>query len=616
MGEVEASASGGLPHSYSFWVTATLVGMSVAVFAPVWTFDFVSYDDPWYVTQNPHVAGGLSWRGLWWALTTGYLFYWHPVTWLSHMIDVQLFDLRAGGHHLTSLLIHIANAGLLFGLLRKVTGAPWRSALVAAAFAVHPLRVESVAWIAERKDVLSTLFLMLTLRAYVAYVARRTARRYLAVLLCFAVGLMAKPMLVTLPVLLLLLDVWPLGRFGGRAALTTGTASRLAAARSLLVEKLPLFGLALAAGVATFAIQWRVGAVADLTRLSLDFRLANGLLSYVAYIGRFLWPVGLAVFYPYPPALPPWWQVAAAGVTLVAVTLAAFRALTDKPYLLVGWLWYVVSLLPVSGIFQAGDQLMADRFTYVPLVGIFVIVVWGGADLVANRPRVRRAAAAAAMLLVAASAVAAHAQVRHWRNSETLWRRAAAVTVGNHRAHASLGALLAAQGKTDEAIAEYRAALKIVPGHAEWRNNLGLLYAQQGKVVEAMGQFAIAVRMQPGLADVHTNLGAMLARAGRLKEAIAQYTEAIRLSPTSALAHQNLAIALAGEGRLDEALQACLESLRLDASHADWHVQAASLFHRLGDDRSALAHLEKALGLDPRHETARRALGELRDREK
>ena len=317
--------------------------MSVAVFAPVWTFDFVSYDDPWYVTQNPHVAGGLSWRGLWWALTTGYLFYWHPVTWLSHMIDVQLFGLWAGGHHLTSLLLHIANAGLLFGLLRRVTGAPWRSALVAAAFAVHPLHVESVAWIAERKDVLSTLFLMLTLRAYVAYVERQTARRHLAVLLCFAVGLMAKPMLVTLPVLLLLLDVWPLRRFGGRAELTTGTASPTRSGAVAARGEAPALrpGARRGRGDVRDPVACRRRRRPDpaIARLPPGQRPA---LVRGGYIGRFLWPTGLAVFYPYPPALPPWWQVAAAGVALVAVTLVPREPCRDKPYLLVGWLWYVV----------------------------------------------------------------------------------------------------------------------------------------------------------------------------------------------------------------------------------------------------------------------------------
>lgn len=597
------------------WVAVALIAINLLVFAPVRTFDFVSYDDPWYVTQNANVAGGLSWHALWWALTAGYLFYWHPVTWLSHLVDVQIFGLHAGGHHVTNLLLHIGSTLALFGFLRRATGALGRSAFVAALFAVHPLHVESVAWIAERKDVLSTLALMLTFWAYVAYAQKPTVRRYLVVLSSFTVGLMAKPMLVTLPVVLLLLDIWPLRRVAvrpeQREAGTAASGSQRAIVMSLLGEKLPLFALAVAVSVATFLVQLRVGAVGSLNQLSLDFRLANALLSYVKYIRQMLWPAGLAVFYPYPPTLPPWWQVIAAAAVLIAVSVAVVRAAKRRPYLLVGWCWYLVTLLPVIGLFQSGDQLMADRFTYVPLVGLFLAVTWAGADLLARWPRLRPAVVIAAVLTVGACAAAARVQVQYWRNSETLWRRALAVTTLNHRAHAALGALLAEQGKTDEAIAEYRAALRIVPGQAEWRNNLGLLYTRQGKVFDAMGQYAIATRMQPDFADAHNNLGAMLARAGQTKEAIAEYTSALRINPSFALAHQNLALALASAGRLDEALRECLVALKLDPWNADSHYQAGSLFYRLGNNRDARAHLEKALHLNPQHDAARRALDEL-----
>ena len=597
------------------WVALALVAVTVAVFVPIWTFGFVSYDDPWYVTENANITGGISWHSLRWALTTGYLFYWHPATWLSHLVDVELFGLRAGGHHMTSLLLHVASTVVLFGFLRRTTGTLWRSALVAALFAVHPLHVESVAWIAERKDVLSTFFLMLTLWMYAAYVEKRTAGRYVAVLVCFAAGLMAKPMLVMLPVVLLLLDIWPFGRIvvrtGRRETATDGANTRRALALRLLLEKLPLFALAIAVSVATLLVQFRVGAAGTLSQLSLDYRLANALLAYVRYGWQMLWPAGLAVFYPYPAALPPWWQLVGAAVVLIAVTAAVVRAAASRPVYLVGWFWYLATLLPVIGLFQSGDQLMADRFTYVPLVGLFLIVAWGGAELASRHERVRLAVAGAAVLVVVGSAVAAHGQVQYWRDSETLWRRALAVTTLNHRAHAGLAEVLARQGKTDEAIAEYREALRIVPAQADWRNNLGLLYVEKGMVMEAMGQFAIATRLQPGLADAHNNLGAMLARAGRTKEAIAAYTEAIRLRPSNGLAHHNLSLALALEGRLDEALRQSLEALKLEPSNADWHYQAASLYDRLGKKSDARAYLEKTLKLDPRHEAARRALEEL-----
>jgi Flp pilus assembly protein TadD len=323
------------------------------------------------------------------------------------------------------------------------------------------------------------------------------------------------------------------------------------------------------------------------------------------------WPAGLAVFYPYPPTLPPWWQVTAAAAALVAVSVAAIRGATRRPYLLVGWFWYLVMLVPVIGLFQSGDQLMADRFTYVPLVGLFLIVAWGGADLVARWPRLRPAVVIAAVVAVGACEAVSRVQVEYWRNSGTLWRRALAVTTANHRAHAALGAWLAEQGKVDEAIGEYREALQIVPTQADWRNELGSLYSRQGKVFEAMGQFAIATRMRPDFAGAHNNLGATLARTGKTKEAIAEYSTALRLNPSFALAHQNLALALSSAGRLDDALRESLSALTLEPSNADWHYQAASLLHRLGNNRDARAHLEETLRLNPQHDGARRALDEL-----
>ncbi len=611
-----APVSGAPSRARVAWLALALVAVTIAVFAPVWTFDFVSYDDPWYVSENPNIVGGLSWQSLRWALTTGYLFYWHPATWLSHLVDVELFGLRAGGHHATSLLLHILSTVVLFGFLRRTTGTLWRSAFVAALFAVHPLHVESVAWIAERKDVLSTFCLMLTLWAYAWYVEKRSAGRYVAVLGCYTAGLMAKPMLVMLPAVLLLLDIWPFRRViwprGRREAQAGGAPVRQGAvALRLLVEKLPLVVLAIAVSVATVLVQSRVGAVGTLSDLSLDYRLTNALLGYVRYAWQMLWPAGLAIFYPYPPALPPWWQTAGAAALLSAVTVAVVRMGASRPVYLVGWLWYLVTLLPVIGLLQAGDQLMADRFTYVPLVGLFLIVAWAGAELAALHKHWRAAVAAAALLAVCGSAAVAHAQVQHWRNSETVWRRALAVTTQNHRAHAGLADVLARQGRTDEAIAEYREALRILPAQAEWRNSLGVLYVKKGMVMEAMGQFAIATRLQPGLADAHNNLGAMLARAGRTKEAIAAYEQAIRLRPSNGLAHHNRSLALTQEGRLDEALRESLEALKLEPSNADWHYQAAAVYGRLGKRAEARMYLEKTLALDPRHEAARRALEDL-----
>jgi tetratricopeptide (TPR) repeat protein len=295
-----------------------------------------------------------------------------------------------------------------------------------------------------------------------------------------------------------------------------------------------------------------------------------------------VWPSGLAVFYPYPPTMPPLWEVAAAGAGVLAVTIASVRMVARRPYLLAGWLWYLITLLPVIGLLQAGDQLIADRFTYLPLIGLFVILAWGSADLAARWPRLRPIVAAGAFVAIGACAVSAHQQVQHWRNSDTLWRRALSVTTGNHRAHAAMGEVLERQGRLDEAIAQYRDALRIVPDQAEWRNNLGILYTRQDKVAEAMGQFAIATRLRPNFADAHNNLGAMHARAGQPAEAIAAYTRALSLAPDNALAHGNLARMLAGEGRIEEALRECREAIRLDPSNEDWTRLLASLLDRAG----------------------------------
>jgi tetratricopeptide (TPR) repeat protein len=558
------------------WLAAGLIVITVLVFANVRTFDFVSYDDPWYVTNNPNVTAGLSRAGVWWALTSGYLFYWQPATWLSHMADVELYGLHAGGHHVTNLILHIGGTLALFGFLRRATGGQWRSALVAALFAIHPLHVESVAWVAERKDVLSTLFLMLTMWTYVVYAERPSTRRYLIVMACFALGLMAKPMLVTLPVILLLLDLWPLRR------IQSGAGHWPRRIVVLIREKIPLVVLAAIVGVATFIVQAQVGAVGTLAQLPVSYRLSNAVLSYIRYAWQTVWPDGLAVFYPYPAQLPPWWQVGVAAAALVAITVEAARAVSRRPYLLAGWLWYLVTLLPVIGLLQAGDQLMADRFTYVPLIGLFIIVAWGAADIVGDHPRFRIAAGAVAALLVAVLAFVAYRQVQHWQNSETLWRRALAVTEGNHRAHAGLADVLQQRGEIDSAITEYRAALRIVADQAEWRNNLGLLYVRQNKVAEAIGQFAIATRVNPDFADAHNNLGAMHARAGQFAEAIASYQAAIRIAPDNALAHGNLAKALAGAGRVEEARRACQEALRLDPANDEWRRLASALSRHPG----------------------------------
>jgi len=586
----------------ALWVSLALIAGCVAVYGAVWHHDFVYYDDPKYVTENPIVSAGLTSRGVAWALTTGTDANWFPLTWLSHMLDVQLYGMNAGGHHLTNVLLHIVSTLLLFGVLLWMTGAPGRSAFVAALFAVHPLHVESVAWVAERKDVLSTLFWMLTLWAYVWYVRQPRLGRYLLLLLLFALGLMTKPMLVTLPFVLLLLDVWPLKRVAMRRA--GSDRSGFSASRDqrsltqLVTEKLPLFGLAVLSSIVTFVVQRRGGAVGGLDAYPLTLRVGNALVAYVTYIGKMLWPTRLAAFYPYPRSLSGALVVGAIAV-LIGVSAVVIRAAPRYPYLLVGWLWYLGTLVPVIGLVQVGNQAMADRYTYVPLIGLFIITAWGIPDLLARWRYRRIALPTAGALVIAACAVVARGQVQHWRSTTALWTHALGVTDENDVAHNNLGLALARQGKAADAISHYTEALRIRPTYATARTNLGAALASQGKLDEAIANYTEVLRYKPEFAEAHTDLGAALADKGRIEEAIAQYTEAVRLKPDFAEAHANLGVALAGQGKLDEAISEYTEALRLKPSFADVHNNLGFALASLGKVEEAIAHYTEAVRLRP-----------------
>jgi tetratricopeptide (TPR) repeat protein len=655
------------------WLAAgAIVVLTLVVFLPVRQFQFVSWDDPFYVTENAHVLAGLTWNGLRWALTAGAEFYWHPLTWLSHMCDVQLYGTQAGGHHVTNLLIHLATSLLLLITLFKMTGAPGRSAFVAALFAVHPLHVEAVAWVAERKELLSGFFWVLTLAAYTAYVRRPGWGRWAVVLASFLLGLASKPMIVTLPIVLLLVDVWPLRRVGRTTILP------------LLREKLALFALAALGSAAAIAYQQQAGAVRTLDRFPLPVRLGNAVLSYATYLRQTIWPTGLAGFYPYPTVLSPF-AVVVSALLLVGVSALVWRS-RRQAYLVVGWLWFPVTLLPVIGIVQVGEQAMADRFVYIPIVGLLIIVAWGVPELLSAVGASRRGGQGPrevglftlAAILVLAAAVAARAQVEYWRDSEALWRRAEAVTRDNHRAHANLGILYASQGRDEEAIAELTGAVRIVPNAGDLYNRIGTLHLKRGSVDKAREAFATAMQVWPEYPDARNNLGTALEREGRVAEAIDQYREAVRLKPDYAIARDNLATALAtrgqvddaiveereairvaprfvqarnnlglilaGAGRMEEAIaeylealrvapdyataranlgdayamvgkwgeaaQAYRDALRLDPRRAPWHFKLAMTLQRLGDIDDAAEHLHAALEIDPGFEPARRALRE------
>jgi protein O-mannosyl-transferase len=530
-------------------------------------FDFVNYDDLEFVVENSHVSTGISATNLRWAFTNAYAGTGGPLTWISHMVDARLFDLDAGAHHRTSLVLHACNALLLLAVLWTMTHKTGRSAWVAALFAVHPLHVESVAWVAERKDVLSTTFWFLTVWAYVIYVRRPCVWRYTTMATFFALGLLSKPMVATLPFVLVLLDVWPLERINVREVYRRGTKpARDPSIPRLVLEKTPLFVLSAISIALTFEAQRKIGAIAAIESLPIGSRVSNAIVSYVAYIGKMFWPIDLAAFYPHPLSIPPV-RLVGAALLLGVLTVCAIVAARDKPYVTVGWFWYVGTLVPVIGIVQLGSHAMADRFTYIPLVGLFIVVAWGGTSLLQRAGSSWATVTIAAVAVVVAFAVISRAQVHYWQNGVTLWERATQVTRNNARAHANLGVALAREGQRARAIAEYRDALRIEPGYAEAHNNLALVLTAEGRAEEALAQYQDAVRLKPDYANAHTNLANLLDERGRADEAIAHYREAIRLDSSHVLARVNLAVTLARAGRIDEAIGELEAALRLDPAN-------------------------------------------------
>jgi tetratricopeptide (TPR) repeat protein len=650
-----------VPTDRTDWLIAIgLALLTLAVYGQVIGHDFLIFDDTDYVVANPHVRRGLSSSSIAWALTGIHIATWHPLTSLSHLLDLQLFGLHAGAHLLENAALHALNGALLFAVLRRMTGRRWPSALVAALFALHPLHVESVAWVSERKDVLSTLFWMLTLLAYDGYARRPNARRYALLVLVFALGLLAKPMLVTMPFVLLLLDWWPLRRLrretgdGGlepgrarlaepsRAQLGEPRPSRLSVSR-LILEKVPLLALAAVVSVITLAAQRQAGAVTSLDALPLGARLANAVVSYATYLIQTVAPFGLAPFYPMRPDLPAW-EVGGAMLLLLALSAVAGWGARTRPYLAVGWAWYLGTLVPVLGLVKQGEQAMADRFTYIPLIGIFIMLAWGLADLAAARRwPARRLAAAATAALIACTAVTFR-QVSRWRDSETLFRHALAVTRDNYLAHLNLGAVFLDSGRNTEALAEfevalrlrpnlvtalvnagkaraalgqpeaaaaaYQRALQIDPDSALGHYNYGVLLVSQGRLDDAAAHYEAAVAADPDYAKAHNNLGAVRAEQGRFAAAVVHYRSALALYPDLAPAHLNLAVALEATGRPDEALAHARAAVRLAPEEPRAHLNLGAMLMGQGQTDAAIEHYREAVRLRPDLSDAQIALAD------
>ena len=570
-------------------IAVALAAITVASYAPVWRFDFIALDDPGYVTNNPNVSGGLTPASFRWAMTTGHEANWHPLTWLSHMVDVELFGLNAGAHHIVNLVLHILSALLLFLVLRALTGALWRPAFVAAIFAVHPLHVESVAWVAERKDVLSGLFFMLTLGAYVWYRRAPSRGRYVLVALMLALGLMAKPMLVTVPFVLLLIDWWR-------------GAERM---RPMVVEKIPLFVLVLASSIITFIAQRDFGATKSLSLFPLPIRLQNACVSYVEYLKDAIWPAGLSSFYPFPSAVAVE-DVLISALILLAITSAVMTWARRDRVWAAGWFWFTGMLVPVIGLVQVGNQGRADRYMYLPLIGLSVAVAWGIGARIQNVVA-RRLVAGLAGAAVMACAFVTNRTVQPWRDTETLWAHTARVSEGtaNFGVYFGLAEYLRAHNRLEESATWYRGAVERNPNHFDSQRALGLVLADLGRLPEAAEHLAQAARLRPDDAEVQWQLGLALASSGRVLDALPLLAEAVRLSPASATIRNDYGWALVQHGQVLEGVRELEAALKLDPGSANTHHNLGRIYLARGDSARAMTHLREAVRLAPEFLDAR-----------
>ncbi len=650
---------------YIFLTVATLMA-----FWQVSRCDFINYDDHAYITENNHIRTGLSMDGIRWAFTTDYAANWHPLTWISHMLDVQLFGLNPQGHHLTNLFFHIANTLLLFVVLRRMSNALWQSAFVAALFALHPLHVESVAWVAERKDVLSAFFWMATMGAYCLYVERPGTGRYLIVLLLFVLGLMAKPMLVTLPFVLLLLDFWPLQRYQqwnsdqeitikplspgkrkgksrkkkavtiteeAKAENSTDFKFPLALVRQLFWEKIPLFTIAALSSIVTYIVQQKSGAVQSIAAYPLNVRLENAFVSYVAYIGKMLWPDKLAVIYPHP-GLWQRWQVAGAVLILVSITLLVIRAAKRYKYLTVGWFWYVGTLVPVIGIIQVGAQARADRYTYIPLIGLFIMTAWLVPDLL-NKWRYReKALMASATIVLSCFSIVTCSQVSYWQDSLKLSDHALSVTDNNFiayytrgSAYASLsnkkqaledydkaiainpiyadayfgrGAAHAALGDQKQAIEAYDKAIELNPKNAEFYANRGTAYATLGDYNQALEDYDKAIKINPERAEYYANRGATYVALGNNKQSFEDYDRAIKINPEFAESYSNRGATYAALGNYKQAIEDYDRAIDASPKYAEAYNNRGAAYAALGNYKQAIEDYDRAIEINPRYALA------------
>ena len=585
-------------------VSLCLIASIIIPYLQVIHFDFAGYDDELYVTENLHVQKGISPEGIKWAFTTFNSANWHPLTWLSHMLDCELYGLDPSGHHWTNIEFHIANTVLLFLVLFMMTKGLWKSAFVAALFALHPLHVESVVWVAERKDVLSTFMFLLTLAAYYCYVKKSSYKIYLLVIVCFSLGLMAKPMLVTLPFVLLLLDFWPLNRLKIKNDSDFQSDSTreddFGIKYRIILEKIPLFILVLISCILTFLAQIGGSAVTPLKALSLNSRMANALVSYVNYVYKGIWPHKLAVFYPHPGNALPAWQIFGAALLIVTGCFFAVRAWKQYPYIAVGLFWYLGTLVPVIGLVQVGNQAMADRYTYIPLIGLFIVVTWGVSDLFNNWHYRKSFFGTSAVILIVAMTWATYSQLRYWKTPISLFEHTVKVTKDNFKAQMNLGTAIASVDP-DKAIFHYNEALKIKPDYTPALYNLGNVLVEKGRVDEAVNDYF----------DALNNLGIALANIGDYDQAVTYFKRVLKIDPQKTDARINLANVLFLQLKPDEAISQYRKILQTDSENADVHYNLACVLSAQKKYDEAMLHYKETLRIDPEYSKAYYNLGNI-----
>jgi len=574
-------------------ITVLLITCTVLTYGNILSHDFIDYDDGDYVTNNRHVQQGISFQNIIWAFTTIHASNWHPLTWLSHMLDCQFYGMNPGLHHLTNLLFHVINTLLLFFIFNQMTGKLWQSAFISALFALHPVHVESVAWVAERKDVLSTFFWMLTMWAYFRYVKHRGITRYVMVMLFFILGLLSKPMLVTLPFILILLDFWPLNRFQ-----TTGVQTAKLDIRQiglhLVWEKMPLFILSGISGCVTLFAQQQGGALKSLDFIPFQYRLANALVSYAAYMEKMIIPTKLAVLYPHP-GIHPWWKVAISGALIVFITAISIKSIKNRPYFIMGWLWYLVTLLPVIGLIQVGIQSMADRYAYIPLIGLFIVISWGAEAIIEQwrYPKVWLTLSALPILLILTAVTLK--QLTYWKNGVTLFEHTLAVTGNNATAHYALGISLFKAGRVDDAVEQYNKSLRISSNQPETFINLGLAYNEKGDLERALFNFQKAAQLKPDSYEANYNAGTAYLKKGDYENAIIHLQKAVLLKPESDEANFNLGNAYFKKNAFDDAMPYFKKSIEQNPTHIKAYQSIGMILYMQGRPEEAETYFKHAL---------------------